>query len=151
MVLIGLALLLSELVHSAFPHSIDYLFLAAVVAGAWLGGCGPGLLAAAVAPLVLDYFFLPPLYSLGFSPEAIPYVLPFLLSALAAAWVSSMQSAARETRDRLKRSEEKFRRILTNQPDIAWTADENGRMVYISPKVTDWTGYTSQELSLIHI
>jgi two-component system NtrC family sensor kinase len=146
MVLIGLALLLSELVHSAFPHSIDYLFLAAVVAGAWLGGCGPGLLAAAVAPLVLDYFFLPPLYSLGFSPEAIPYVLPFLLSALAAAWVSSMQSAARETRDRLKRSEEKFRRILTNQPDIAWTADENGRMVYISPKVTDWTGYTSQEI-----
>ncbi len=146
MVLVGLALLLSELVHSIIPHSVDYLFLAAIVASGWLGGRGPGLLAAGVAPLVLDYFFLPPLYTPGISLEAGPYVLPFLLSALAAAWVSSVWSTARETRARLERSEEKFRRILTNQPDIAWTGDENGRIVYISPKVADWTGYTSQEI-----
>jgi PAS domain S-box-containing protein len=145
-VLVGLALLLSELVHSIIPHSVDYLFLAAIVASGWLGGRGPGLLAAGVAPLVLDYFFLPPLYTPGISLEAGPYVLPFLLSALAAAWVSSVWSTARETRARLERSEEKFRRILTNQPDIAWTGDENGRIVYISPKVADWTGYTSQEI-----
>jgi len=145
-VLVGLALLLSELVHSIIPHSVDYLFLAAIVASGWLGGRGPGLLAAGVAPLVLDYFFLPPLHTLGISPEAGPEVLPFLLSALAAAWVSSMRSTARETRARLERSEEKFRRILTNQPDVAWTGDENGRMIYISPKVADWTGYTSQEI-----
>jgi PAS domain S-box-containing protein len=145
-VLVGLALPLSELVHSIIPHSVDYLFLAAIVASGWLGGRGPGLLAAGVAPLVLDYFFLPPLHTLGISPEAGPEVLPFLLSALAAAWVSSMRSTARETRARLERSEEKFRRILTNQPDVAWTGDENGRMIYISPKVADWTGYTSQEI-----
>jgi len=39
-VLVGLALLLSELVHSIIPHSVDYLFLAAIVASGWLGGRG---------------------------------------------------------------------------------------------------------------
>lgn len=146
MVFIGLALLLSELLHSVIPHSVEYLFLAAIVAGAWLGGRGPGLLAAGVASLVFDYFFLPPLHTLGISPEARPIVLPFLLSALAAAWLGSLQHNARETGARLERSEEKFRRILTNQPDVAWTADEDGRMIYISPKFTDWTGYTAQEI-----
>ena len=146
MVLLALALLLSELVHAIIPHSADYLLLAAIVASGWLGGRGPSLLAAVVAPLALDYFFLPPLYTLGISPQATPYVLPFLLSAVAAAWMGSMQRTARETGARLERSEEKFRRILTHQPDVAWTADEDGRMVYISPKVADWTGYTAQEI-----
>lgn len=145
-VLIGLAILLSELFHSASPHSVDYLFLAAVLASGWLGGRGPGLLAALLAPFALDYFFLPPLYTLGISHGARLYVLPFLLSALAAAWMSSTLSGARQTRALLQKSEEKFRRILTNQPDVAWTGDENGRIVYISPKIERLIGYSSGEL-----
>jgi PAS domain S-box-containing protein len=145
-VLIGLAILLSELVQFLIPHSADYLFLAAILASGWLGGRGPGLLAALLAPFALDYFFLPPLYTLGISHEARFYVLPFLLSALAAAWMSSTLRGARQTRVLLQKSEEKFRRILTNQPDVAWTGDQNGRIVYISPKIERLVGYSSREL-----
>jgi PAS domain S-box-containing protein len=145
-VLIGLAILLSELFQFLIPHSSDYLFLAAILASGWLGGRGPGLLAALLAPFALDYFFLPPLYTLGISHEARLYVLPFLLSALGAAWMSSTLSGARQTRVLLQKSEEKFRRILTNQPDVAWTGDQNGRIVYISPKIERLVGYSSREL-----
>lgn len=43
-------------------------------------------------------------------------------------------------------SAKKFRRILANLPDIAWTADQNGAMTYISPKVDTFIGFTSEEI-----
>ncbi|MGA3093182.1 MAG: PAS domain S-box protein [Terriglobales bacterium] len=41
--------------------------------------------------------------------------------------------------------EERFRRILASVPDVAWTSDRQGRMIYISPKVEALFGYTQQE------
>jgi PAS domain S-box-containing protein len=145
-VFIGCAAVLSALLHPLIPHSEDYLFLAAVVASAWLGHRGPGLLAALLAPFVLDYLFLPPLHTLGIGPEARLRILPFLLSAIVAAWMSSTIGRVRQTTALLEKSEEKFRRILANQPDVAWTADQNGRVLYISPKIEHLLGYKSQEL-----
>ncbi|MGA8162766.1 MAG: PAS domain S-box protein [Acidobacteriaceae bacterium] len=142
------AVLLSELLSPVIPHSVEYIFLAAVVGSAWLGGRGPGLLAALTAPFLLDYFFLPPLYTLGISVEARPYVLPFLLSAVAAAWMSSTRASARKVSSLLKRSEEKFRRILANQPDVAWTVDQNGRFLYIGPRIEGLTGYRAEEIRI---
>src|SRR5208283_3610860 len=49
-------------------------------------------------------------------------------------------------RDILRQSEEKFRRILASIPDVAWTCDRQGRMIYISPKVEAVFGYTKQEI-----
>lgn len=46
----------------------------------------------------------------------------------------------------LRRSEEKFRRILTAAPDVAWSSDRNGRTIYISPKAESVLGYTTQEI-----
>jgi PAS domain S-box-containing protein len=145
-VFIGCAAVLSALLHPLIPHSEDYLFLAAVVASAWLGHRGPGLLAALLAPFVLDYLFLPPLHTLGIGPEARLRILPFLLSAIVAAWMSSTIGRVRQTTALLEKSGEKFRRILANQPDVAWTADQNGRVLYISPKIEHLLGYKSQEL-----
>jgi PAS domain S-box-containing protein len=141
-----LAVALSELVHPLIPHSEDYIFLAAVVASAWLGGRGPGLLAAALAPFVLDYFFFPPLYTWGITAQARPYVLPLLLAAVAAAWMSSQRAAAQKTSELLVRSEEKFRRILNNMPDASWTGDANGRLLYVSPKIEGMIGYCPEDL-----
>ena len=145
-VLLGLGLLASLLLHPILPNGEQYVFLAAVVASAWMGGWGPGLLAALLAPFVLDYFFLPPLHTLGIGPEARPFVLPFLLSATAAAWAGSTHATASHTQELLRQSEAKFRRILTNSPDIAWTADATGQVLYISPKVEAVLGFTKQEI-----
>lgn len=49
-----------------------------------------------LASAALDYFFLTPLYSLHLSREAWSYFVPFLLSALAASWMSSTRKLAHE-------------------------------------------------------
>jgi PAS domain S-box-containing protein len=51
-----------------------------------------------------------------------------------------------QARDVLRRSEERFRRILASAPDIAWTAERSGRTIYVSPKVEAVLGYTKQEI-----
>ena len=145
-VLIGMALVLAELLSAAVPHSAQYLFLIAVAASGWWGGRGPGIFAAVLAAWTLDYFFLPPLHTLAIRPAAWLWLVPFLIGALAAAWMSATLSATNEARKLLGQSEEKFRRILANQPDVAWTADKNGRVVYVSPKIEDWTGFSSEEI-----
>jgi len=145
-VLLLLAVVPALGLRTVAPVSAEYLLLAAIVACAWLGGWGPGLLAALLAPFVLDYFFLPPLYTLGISREAMRFALPFAFIATTVAWLSSTRTAAREAQNLLRESEAKFRRILTNLPDVSWTADANGRMVYISPKVENMLGYTHQEI-----
>lgn len=50
------------------------------------------------------------------------------------------------TKEILRASEEKFRRILANSPDIAWTSNRSGRTIYISPRAEDILGYTTQEI-----
>src|SRR5271169_608756 len=56
--------------------------------------------------------------------------------------ITEMQQA----KDELRRSEEKFRRILASTPDVAWTSDRHGRTIYISPKAEAVLGYTTQEI-----
>ena len=51
-----------------------------------------------------------------------------------------------EARKSLLRSEEKFRRILANAPDIAWTSDREGHTIYVSPKAASVLGYSMQEI-----
>ena len=143
---LGLALLFSEALHSHVPDVEFYLFLAAVVIAGWFGGLAPGLLAAALAPFVLDYFFLPPLYTLGIDPGARPYIVPFLLASFAAVWMSSTRAATREAHQALRKSEEKYRKILTNLPDGSWTADRDHQLVYFSPKIEQLLGYSGEEI-----
>lgn len=145
-VFVGLGLAASLLLHPVLPYGTAYIFLAAAVASAWLGGWGPGLLAALLTPFVFDYFFLPPLYTLGIGPDARPYILPFLLSTVVGAWLGSTRAAAQRAQDLLRQSEAKFRRILSNLPDIAWTADSTERILYISPKCEKALGYSNQEI-----
>lgn len=73
-------------------------FFAAVMVSAWYGGLGPGLLATAVSTVVINYFFVEPVYALsisnsatlvhhaqiqvkdngkGISPEFLPYVFDY--------------------------------------------------------------------------
>lgn len=49
-------------------------------------------------------------------------------------------------KEALRRSEERYRRILENMPDVAWTSDVNGRTRYVSPKVSALLGFTNQEI-----
>ena len=49
-------------------------------------------------------------------------------------------------REAHRRSEERYRRILENMPDVAWTSKADGRIRYISPKVETLLGFTKKEI-----
>jgi two-component system NtrC family sensor kinase len=146
-ILVAFALPLSKLSEKAIPHSAAYVFLLAVAASGWLGKRGPGLVAAVLALYTFDYFFLLPVHTLGIDQEALPYALPFLIAAGAAAWMSATRSAALSAKADLRENEEKFRRILTNLPDISWTVDQDRRLLYVSPKIEALLGYSMDEIT----
>jgi PAS domain S-box-containing protein len=46
----------------------------------------------------------------------------------------------------LQKSEELYRRLLANLPDVTWTCDVGGRTTYLSPNVQDLFGFSAQEI-----
>jgi C4-dicarboxylate-specific signal transduction histidine kinase len=63
----------------------------------WYGGIWPGAFAALLSVVVLDYYFVPPLYALGISLEEAPDMIAFLATALFIGWLSGDQKQAQES------------------------------------------------------
>jgi C4-dicarboxylate-specific signal transduction histidine kinase len=85
---------------------ITPLFYAAIVVSAWFGGMGPGLLAVVLATVALDYFFIPPLYTLRPDLKQASFLIVFGVLAVLTSWMSSKrkhaEQALREARDELE-------------------------------------------------
>src|SRR5580700_4646737 len=100
------ALCLSLLLQHLFPYPFLFLFFAAVMASAWFGGTAPGLFAVLLSTLAVDYYFVPPFHSFAINATDTAYFAAFVLSALAASWVSSSkrrsEEALMEARDHLE-------------------------------------------------
>src|SRR6185295_8824357 len=88
-----------------FVHGVTLLYAGAVLS-AWLGGMGPGVLAALLAALVVDWFITPPLYSITLDFDFLLRIAVFALSALLVGWLSSrrrcMEDALRQSHDELE-------------------------------------------------
>jgi len=52
----------------------------------------------------------------------------------------------RRAEESLRRSEEKYRSVVANIPDVTWTSDSTGRTVFISPNVEKLCGFTPDEI-----
>ncbi len=50
-----------------------------------------------------------------------------------------------QAEEALRQSEEKYRSIVLNIPDVVWTIDSQGHIVFISPNIERLSGYTSEE------
>jgi PAS domain S-box-containing protein len=93
-------------------------FLAAILLTGWYTGNGPMLVAMGLSTFVFDYFFLPPLYTLGLNWDPDPYLIWFLLFAVLAAWFSAarrrsaalLEQARSELEDRVAARTADFRR-----------------------------------------
>ncbi len=64
-------------------------FLAAILLTGWYAGPGPVVVAMVLSTFTFDFFFLPPLYTLGLQGGPDPYMVWFLMFALLAAWFSA--------------------------------------------------------------
>jgi signal transduction histidine kinase len=96
-VLVALALTMSWPQLEEAPTT---LFFAAVMVSACYGGLGPGLLATALSVLVLDYFFVPPLYSLEIGLADGMRLGVFVTVAIL---ISSLNAARRQVEGELRR------------------------------------------------
>lgn len=54
-------------------------------------------------------------------------------------------TAERNAEDALEQSESMFRRLVETVHDVIWSVDENGIIQYISPQITRFLGYTTEE------
>jgi PAS domain S-box-containing protein len=85
----------------------ESLFLMAIAATVWFGGMGPGLLAIVLSILSIDYFFLPPIYSISLDLTHVPYFIVFTSFGLSISWLSASRRHAeqylRQARNQLER------------------------------------------------
>jgi len=105
-VLVALAFAPTFASRHYFSYPVLFLFFAAVMASAWLGGTGAGLFAVFLSTLLADYFFFPPFHSFSVSATNASYFGAFVICALVASWVSASkrktEEALREARDHLE-------------------------------------------------
>ena len=85
---------------------ITPLFYAAIIISGWFGGMGPGLFAVLLSAVGIDYYFIPPLYTLGLGVKPISFLLTFGVLAVVTSGISARRKQAekelREARDELE-------------------------------------------------
>jgi K+-sensing histidine kinase KdpD len=106
---VGTALIISRLPAIHLQDAPVSLFLCAVLVSAWFGGIGPGLLATALSALTFNYYFLPPIHSLGPKPDEIPRLVIFTVSA---PFVGSLCLAQRSATESLRRVRDDLRKTV---------------------------------------
>lgn len=47
--------------------------------------------------------------------------------------------------NQLRKSEEKYRSLIYNIPDVVWTSDSGYRIIFVGPNIEHLTGYTQEE------
>jgi len=93
---VGVAAVVTLKLGSLIKHS-STLFFCSVMLSSWYGGVWPGVFAALLSVVALDYYFIPPLYALGISLEEAPDMIVFLATALFIGWLSGDQKRAQES------------------------------------------------------
>ena len=94
--------LLQPLASERFPFAA---FPAAIVAAAWSGALGPGLVAAVAAAVVTDYFFLKPLHSLWISDPVDALALALFVLATVVVSLKTRDLRRRADHERKVRTE----------------------------------------------
>lgn len=91
------------------------LFLAAIVATAWLGGMLPAIFVSILGGLFIDYFYIPPFYTFSGSLEEVLRVSVFIFEGVILAFlVDKLRIGAEELRD----SREQLRQLSRYQQTV---------------------------------
>jgi C4-dicarboxylate-specific signal transduction histidine kinase len=93
---VGIAVVFTMHLQTFIKHTSS-LFFCSVMLSSWYGGLWPGLFAALLSYIALDYYFIPPLYALGISPEQTPDMIVFVATALFISWLNGNQRRAKES------------------------------------------------------
>jgi C4-dicarboxylate-specific signal transduction histidine kinase len=93
---VGMAAVITLKLGAVIKHT-STLFFCSVMLSSWYGGLWPGVFAALLSVVALDYYFIPPLYAFGISLEEAPDMIVFVSAALFIGWLSGEQKRAKES------------------------------------------------------
>ena len=93
---VGIPAFITLKLGSVIKHS-STLFFCSVMLSSWYGGLWPGVFAALLSVVALDYYFILPLYALGIGLEEAPDMIVFVATALFIGWLSGEQKLAKES------------------------------------------------------
>lgn len=110
-----------------------FLFFGAIMCSAWFGGFIAGMLAAALSSLLVDYFFIPPLYSFVVGKEFRSFETAFVICSIAITGVSAgrrrSEAAIRSARDELERRvEERTAELQRNNSELLLAQERLARL-----------------------
>ena len=110
------------------------LFFCAVMVSAWVGGAGPGSLAAILSSVAFYYSFLPPVDSFAAKPGQLARFIVFILSAVL---VGSLTVAQRKATESLRRTRDDLR-------------DTVQKLVETNDRLTKSEAYLAEAQTLSH-
>ena len=121
------------------PEIRGPLFVPAILISAWYGGLGPGLFAAALSVLAIDFFIIPPRYTLhALTVDDAAYLLVFAVSALIVAWLTG-------TRRRAEEEVRKQASLLDLTHDSIFVRDANDVITFWNRGAAERYGWSSAE------
>lgn len=113
--------------------SLAGLFVFAVLAAAWFGGAGPGLVAAVLATLTLPHLIVVTYPLLGGFLD-LPRFVTFSVVGLAVGWANSRRARA-------LRDQERYARAMEASDDGFWDWVVADDTMYVSPRYLEIYGF----------
>ncbi len=144
---VAAAMLLRWPLWDVLRGDLAYLFLwPVVIACAWYGGLGPGLLATALSATAATYFLLEPRFSLGIAtPADLLGLLVFVSVNVAVSFLCEKLHRGRRRAERraeeVARERERLRVSLTSIGDAVISVDGQGRVAFMNPTAETLTGW----------
>jgi two-component system, cell cycle sensor histidine kinase and response regulator CckA len=146
-----LRLVLERSFGSNFPKFLIFypaVMVVAIVAGLW-----PGVLATALASLVVDYWVLPPRgsFALASTADAVALTLFFGMGVL----ISMLAESNRRNQERLaaykielavRQSEEQSETLANAIPQLCWMAKPDGWIFWYNQRWYEYTGTTPEQM-----
>jgi PAS domain S-box-containing protein len=139
LVFVGAALALSLLFHRSLADGFLIFFLSAVMLAGWFGRTGAGLFAVVVSMMIVDYYFIAPYRALAVEIEELPYLLSFLLSAVVTSWLAAARRTAEE------KHKAHLDELFEQSPEAIIFVDLHDRVIRVNKEFTHIFGYESGE------
>lgn len=122
----------------------------AVMASAWLGGFGPGILSTVLCTCFSVYFFIQPIHTTVVHPADQFRIIVFVIQGLAMSGIIAGLLHSRQTaklnEQSLSDSENRFRTMANSIPQLAWMAEARGWVFWYNDRWYDFTGTTLQDV-----
>jgi len=137
---VGGALIFSLIFHGVIPDAFLIFFLSAVMLAGWFGRTGAGLFAVIGSMLLVDFYFIPPYRAFAVELDELPYLLSFLVSAVMTSWLGSARRTAEE------KQKAHLDELFEQSPEAILLVDLQDRVLRTNREFHHLFGYTIEEI-----